>query len=149
MKGLRKPVSKQFTDSTAWIEENEYALSHVEEIKTTTRIILKLIDYMEQKGISQSELARELDVTPQYIHKLFHGQEYSFRIETAVEYGRKLGIRLIEVPEEGVLTTNKASFDAFTPIPELNSVPEYIECNNDILFNISSPWKIQSSLSIA
>lgn len=48
--------------------------------------------------MSQTELAKRLNVTPQYIHKLLHGQDSSFRVETAIEYGNKLGITLIDIP---------------------------------------------------
>lgn len=113
MKGLRKINSgTSVVDSTSWIQENEYALTHQKEIRATTKIILKLMDYMENSGLSQSDLARKLDVSPQYIHKLFHGQEKSFRIETAIEYGEKLGISLINIPEDDLMIYQETSISA-------------------------------------
>ena len=47
MKGLRKPVSGKLTDSTSWIKENEIALSHRDEARATTKIILNLMDYSD------------------------------------------------------------------------------------------------------
>lgn len=129
MKGLRKPASGKLTDSTSWIKENEIALSHRDEARATTKIILNLMDYAERKGMSQSELARKLGVTPQYIHKLFHGQDSSFRIETALEYGEKLGITLLEVPDDTIDFYSKSLLD-FEPI-----VFEY-EFDNDE-YNVS------------
>jgi len=83
----------------SWMKEDEVAKGRKEEIRATTKIILHLIDYMERHQMSQTDLARELGVTPQYINKLLHGQDKSFRIETAIEYGEKLGVKLVEIPE--------------------------------------------------
>ena len=83
----------------SWMKEDEVAKGRKEEIRATTKIILHLIDYMERHQMSQTDLARKLEVSPQYINKLLHGQDKSFRIETAIEYGEKLGIKLVEIPE--------------------------------------------------
>lgn len=99
MKGLHKQASTPKKDVMSWMKEDEVAKGRKEEIRATTKIILHLIDYMDRHQMSQTDLARELGVTPQYINKLLHGQDKSFRIETAIEYGEKLGIKLVEIPE--------------------------------------------------
>ncbi len=99
MKGLHKQTLTPKTDVMSWMKEDEVAKGRKEEIRATTKIILHLIDYMERHQMSQTDLARELGVTPQYINKLLHGQDKSFRIETAIEYGRKLGIELVSIPD--------------------------------------------------
>lgn len=83
----------------SWMKEGAVARKNEAAVKATTMIILHLIDYMESHRMSQTDLARELGVSPQYINKLLHGQDTSFRIETAIEYGSKLGIKLIEIPQ--------------------------------------------------
>lgn len=98
MKGLHKQTPSPKKDALSWMKEDEVARGKKEEIKATTMIIMRLIDYMEKHQMSQTDLARVLGVTPQYINKLIHGQDNSFRIETAIEYGQKLGIKLIEIP---------------------------------------------------
>lgn len=104
MKGLHKQTPIPKKDALSWMKEDEVARGKKEEIKATTMIIMRLIDYMEKHQMSQTDLARVLGVTPQYINKLIHGQDNSFRIETAIEYGQKLGIKLIEIlaPEDDV-----------------------------------------------
>ena len=99
MKGLNKQAFKVKSDPMSWMREEEYALAHQDEVRATTKIILHLINFMTKHQMSQTDLARELGVTPQYINKLLHGQDTSFRIETAILYGKKLGITLIEIPE--------------------------------------------------
>lgn len=98
MKGLHSHAVSTKSSSMAWMKEDSRDLKRQGEIRATTKIILHLIDFMEQNQMSQTELAKRLNVTPQYIHKLLHGQDTSFRVETAIEYGNKLGITLIDIP---------------------------------------------------
>lgn len=107
MKGLHKQTFDSGRDAMSWMKEDAVAGKKEAAVRATTKIILHLIDYMESHQMSQTDLARELGVSPQYINKLLHGQDTSFRIETAIDYGNKLGIKLIEIPQrkesEGVL----------------------------------------------
>ena len=139
MKGLSKTGTTGLVDSTSWVAENDYARNHKEEVKATTRIIMRLISYMEMMNMSQSDLARELGVTPQYIHKLIHGQDYSFRIDTAIEYGKKLGIKLIEVSDDDVCVFHKVYYGTF----------EKMEMPQSHNFNTYTPWEREKSLSFA
>lgn len=103
MKGLHKQTFDSGRDAMSWMKEDVVAGKNEAAVRATTMIILHLIDYMESHQMSQTDLARELGVSPQYVNKLLHGQDTSFRIETAIEYGNKLGIKLIEIPQpEGV-----------------------------------------------
>ena len=98
MKGLHKQTFDSGRDAMSWMKEEAVARKSDATVRATTMIILHLIDYMERHQMSQTDLARELGVSPQYINKLLHGQDTSFRIETAIDYGNKLGIKLIEIP---------------------------------------------------
>lgn len=99
MKGLHKQTFDSERDAMSWMKEDAVAGKNEAAVKATTMIILRLIDYMESHRMSQTDLARELGVSPQYVNKLLHGQDTSFRIGTAIEYGNKLGIKLIEIPQ--------------------------------------------------
>lgn len=153
MKGLPQGNSgRQVVKATSWIQENENALAHKEEIKATTKIILRLIDFAEQSGMSQSDLARKLGVTPQYIHKLFHGKENSFRVETAIEYGRILGISLLEVPEEDIMVYMNAPEAVVYPshTKHKGSIKIMVEKKSQRLkFNKSQIWNRQKEFSFA
>ena len=71
-----------------------------EEILACRRIILKIVRYMKDNKMNQKDLAEKLNVSPQYINKLLHGQNVDLKITTALRYGRILGIKLIQLPEE-------------------------------------------------
>ena len=61
---------------------------------------------MKDNNMNQKDLAEKLNVTPQYINKLLHGQNLDLKITTALRYGRILGIRLILIPEDEPATSN-------------------------------------------
>lgn len=152
MKGLHKHSVSAKPGSMAWMKEDARDLERQEEIRAESIIILHLVDYMEQHQMSQTDLARRLNVTPQYIHKLLHGQDSSFRIETAMEYGRKLGISLIEIPPVApVYTEFHFSANGFLPwvAPTAgNSSAISVEIN-DVKSKKSQSWKLDKQLAIA
>ena len=153
MKGLHKQTFNPKADPMSWIKEDEVARTRKEEIKATTMIILRLIDYMESHQMSQSDLARKRGVTPQYVNKLLHGQETSFRIETAVEYGKKLGIKLIEIPQRedyGVKVSpgSVVHFRLAAGNPEAGCVIYSSSRSSILRFNKRQTWK-QDQLAIA
>ena len=55
---------------------------------------------MKDNKMSQKDLSQKLNVSPQYIHKLIHGQDLDLKISTALRYGRILGLKLIVLPED-------------------------------------------------
>ena len=71
-----------------------------EELLACRKIILKIVRYMKDNKMNQKDLAEKLNVSPQYINKLLHGQDIDLKITTVLRYGRILGIKLILLPEE-------------------------------------------------
>lgn len=86
--------------STTWISKSKSEIENEEELLACRRIILKIVRYMKDNKMNQKDLAEKLNVSPQYINKLLHGQDIDLKITTALRYGRILGIRLILLPEE-------------------------------------------------
>lgn len=154
MKGLNKQVFDVNSDPMSWMKEDEYAIAHQEEVRATTKIILHLIDFMEKHQMSQTDLAQQLGVTPQYINKLLHGQDTSFRIDTAILYGKKLGIKLVEIPE--VESSPVQMFDLLDGMCKM--VPGQV-CSElfinttplmaSVKFNRKQIWKQEKALAIA
>ncbi len=86
--------------TTTWISRSKAEIENEEELLACRRIILKIVCYMKDNNMSQKDLAEKLNVSPQYIHKLLHGQDLDLKITTALRYGRILGIKLIALPED-------------------------------------------------
>lgn len=85
--------------NASWITENQEAFENLEDLKSLSQVLIKIVRYMKDNGLTQKELAKRLNVTPQYVNKLLHGADADLRITTALRYGRLLGLDLITVPE--------------------------------------------------
>ena len=85
-------------DHSGWVEKNDYDLENYEEIRANAYIVVKIKQYMKEKGLKQNELATLLDVTPQYVNKLLHGQVKNIGVGTLLKYSKKLNLKLIEIP---------------------------------------------------
>lgn len=92
--------------STTWISKSKSEIDNEEELLACRRIILKIVRYMKDNKMNQKDLAEKLNVSPQYINKLLHGQDIDLKITTALRYGRILGIKLILLPEEVPVSPN-------------------------------------------
>ena len=86
--------------TTTWISKSKAEIENEEELLACRRIILRIVRYMKDNKMNQKDLAEKLNVTPQYINKLLHGQDLDLKITTALRYGRILGIKLIVLPED-------------------------------------------------
>lgn len=90
---------RHFRKVSSWMADAIGSINNEEDIIAVKKIVLKVIRYMEANHLSQKELADLLGVSPQYINKFLHGQE-DIKVSTALRYGRILGVKLIEVPDE-------------------------------------------------
>lgn len=86
--------------TTTWISRSESEIENSQDLLACRKIILKIVRYMKDNNMSQKELAHKLSVSPQYIHKLIHGQNVDLKITTVIRYGRILGIDLITIPQD-------------------------------------------------
>lgn len=66
-----------------WISKSKFEIEQEEELLACRRIILKIVRYMKDNGMTQKGLAEKLNVSPQYINKLLHGQDLDFKISAA------------------------------------------------------------------
>ena len=92
--------------ATTWISKSKSEIENEEELLACRRIILKIVRYMKDNKMNQKDLAEKLNVSPQYINKLLHGQDIDLKITTALRYGRILGVKLILLPEEVPVSPN-------------------------------------------
>lgn len=84
--------------ASSWIEEAKREREIEEDLLACRLIVLKIVRYMKENHLSQKELAKKLNVSPQYINKFLHGQDLDMKVSTVFRYGRILGIKLLEVP---------------------------------------------------
>ena len=84
--------------ASSWIEEAKREREIEEDLLACRHIVLKIVRYMKENHLSHKELAKKLNVSPQYINKFLHGQDLDMKVSTVFRYGRILGIKLLELP---------------------------------------------------
>lgn len=76
-----------------WKEKVAYRKENKAWIRKATRISLRILDALDEKGWSQAQLARALEVTPQQVSKIVKG-ENDFKLSTISKLESVLGIQL-------------------------------------------------------
>jgi len=74
-----------FIEDAKWRQENE------EWRKWSRGIALSIVDYMQTNGLSRSDVAERLGVSPQYVSRILSGST-NFSFKSVAEIERKLGI---------------------------------------------------------
>lgn len=74
-----------FTEYAKWRQENEAWL------RWSRSIALCIVDYMQENGLSRSDVANKLGVSPQYVSRILSGNT-NFSFKSIAEIERKLGI---------------------------------------------------------
>ena len=74
-----------FTQDIKWRQENEVWL------KWSRSIALSIVDFMQDNGLSRSDIANKLGVSPQYVSRILSGST-NFSFKSIAEIERKLGI---------------------------------------------------------
>ena len=74
-----------FTEDAKWRQENEVWL------RWSRGIALSIVDYMQENGLSRSDIANKLGVSPQYVSRILSGNT-NFSFKSIAEIEHKLGI---------------------------------------------------------
>lgn len=75
--------------------------------KYQNEIYRQLIEYKETNGISQSEIAKKLDVSDAYVSQVFNG-EFNFTLKKIIEIGLMIG----KIPTLNFVDINKYIADS-------------------------------------
>jgi len=78
-----------FAEDAKWRKENEVWL------KWSRGIALAIVDYMQTNGLSRSDVASKLGVSPQYVSRILSGNT-NFSFKSIADIERKLGISCME-----------------------------------------------------
>ena len=88
---LNTLVTKNPVDSLA---KNRERISNRAMLKESQAIALKVLDAMDDRGLSQKGLAELMSVSPQYINKMIRGKE-NLTLNTIVKLQEVLGIEIL------------------------------------------------------
>ena len=78
-----------FTEDAKWREENKVWL------RWSRGVALSIVDYMQENGLSRSDVANKLGVSPQYVSRILSGST-NFSFKSIAEIDRKLGMSCME-----------------------------------------------------
>ncbi len=81
-----------------WREEAEFRLENKAWLRYSQKIAMKMLDRMEELGITQKILAERMNCSQQYVSKVLKGRE-NLSLETLCKIETALGLRLVYEPE--------------------------------------------------
>ena len=103
---------------SSWQEEAHWYRQNSGWLKRSSKIAFRILSELDEKGLSQRELAFRMDVSPQYVSKIIKGRE-NLSLETIWKIEEALGITLISVNRnvQYIYPETKTYDDSYTQIP--------------------------------
>lgn len=89
-------LNKISTPDTTWRDSAIYRQENREWLRKSAKIALVVLRALKDKSMSQKNLAKLLDVTPQQINKIVKGKE-NLTLETICKLERALDIKIIDI----------------------------------------------------
>lgn len=97
MKGKEKLESLVSEYQSGWREKAEWRVANIAWLKKSEEIAAKVLHELRKKGMTQKELAEQINVSAQYVSKLVKGHE-NLSLETIAKLEEALDVTLITVP---------------------------------------------------
>ena len=79
-----------------WREEAQYRVENRAWLKYSQMIAMRVLDEMENKGLTQKEFAHRVGCSQQYISRILKGKE-NLSIETISKIEAALGVSILEI----------------------------------------------------
>ena len=79
-----------------WREEAQYRVENRAWLKHSQMIAMRVLDEMENKGLTQKEFAQRVGCSQQYISRILKGKE-NLSIETISKIEAALGVSILEI----------------------------------------------------
>lgn len=67
-------MRKRVKPTDSWISRSKYEIENEDNILLCRTIILEIVNFIKENNLSNTEIAEKLNVSPQYVNKLLHGQ---------------------------------------------------------------------------
>lgn len=79
----------QFEEEARWRQENEIWL------RMSRSVALTIVDYMQENQLSRAEIAKVLNVSPQYLSRILSGTE-NFSLKSIAKIEAALGVSCLK-----------------------------------------------------
>jgi len=89
-------------EKSDWVKKTKEKLAHAGARKNARRVALRVLDILEQRGMSQTALAAKMGVSRQQVTKIVRGED-NFTFETIDKLERALEVTLMTIvgPTDG------------------------------------------------
>ena len=84
-----------------WREEAEERQANKEWLRYSQMIAMKMLDRMEELGLTQKKLAERMGCSQQYVSKVLRGKE-NLSLETLCKIENALDLHIVQEPEMAV-----------------------------------------------
>lgn len=91
---IKNLKSYSSTTPSKWREEAEYRLKNKVWLRYSQMIAMKMLDKMEQLGMTQKVLAERMGCSQQYVSKILQGKE-NLSLETLSKIENALELQLV------------------------------------------------------
>lgn len=125
LKELAAGNVSSWREKALWRKENKAWLDR------SAKIAIRILSLLEEKGLTQKELASQMDVSPQYVNKIVKGKE-NLSLETISKLEEVLGACLISVPQS--TTSVSVSFTTFT------ESTVWMDCSSQKTYTDKADW---------
>ena len=79
-----------------WREEAQYRVENRAWLRHSQMIAMRVLDEMENKGLTQKEFAQRVGCSQQYISRILKGKE-NLSLETISKIETALGVSILEI----------------------------------------------------
>jgi ribosome-binding protein aMBF1 (putative translation factor) len=86
------------TPAHGWKDRKDYKPENRRQLRKAMSVALRVLDILDERGLSQQDLADKMKVTRQQVNKVLKGRE-NITLETIDRLERALGVQLIQVVE--------------------------------------------------
>lgn len=67
-------MRERIKPTDTWLSKSKHEIENEDNILLCRTIILEIVNFIKEKKLSNTEIAEKLNVSPQYVNKLLHGQ---------------------------------------------------------------------------
>ena len=81
----------QSNEPSTFVEDARWRAENAIWLKWSQSVAMSIVDYMQENGLSRSDVAQRLGCTPQYVSRILSGKT-NFSFKSIAEIETKLGI---------------------------------------------------------
>lgn len=93
---IEKLNAHKSSTPSKWREEAQYRVENRAWLRHSQMIAMRVLDEMENKGLTQKEFAQRVGCSQQYISRILKGKE-NLSLETISKIEAALGVSILEI----------------------------------------------------